>query len=120
MKLLLDENMSDPRLAARLRAQAHNPVLAGDAGLLSAADARVLSWAIVQAVPVLTRDYEDFTDMHDLIMTAGGHHPGVLVVRFDNDPRNNLTDRAIATAISKLEASGLPIPDRIHLLNQWR
>jgi hypothetical protein len=41
----------------------------------------------------------------------------VLVVRFDNDPRNNLTDRAIATAISKLEASGLPIPDRIHLLN---
>jgi predicted nuclease of predicted toxin-antitoxin system len=120
MRLLLDENMSDPRLAARLRAQAHHPVLTGDVGLLSAADARVLIWAIVQAVPVLTRDYEDFTDLHDLIMAAGGHHPGLLVVRFDNDPRNNLTDRAIVTAINKLESSGLPIPDRIHVLNQWR
>jgi hypothetical protein len=32
-------------------------------------------------------------------MAAGGHHPGVLVFRFDNDPRHNLTDRGIASAI---------------------
>jgi predicted nuclease of predicted toxin-antitoxin system len=120
MRLLIDENSGSPRLAARLLAQGHAPVLAADAGLLSAADARVLIWAIVQAMPVLTRDYDDFTDLHDLIMTAGGHHPGVLIVRFDNDPRNNLTDLSIITAINKLEASGLPIPDRIHVLNQWR
>ena len=30
---------------------------------------------------MLTRDSEDFTDLHDLIMAAGGHHSGVLVVR---------------------------------------
>ena len=41
MRLLLDENMSDRRLAARLRAQGHDPVLATDVGLLSATDARV-------------------------------------------------------------------------------
>jgi hypothetical protein len=69
---------------------------------------------------VLTRDAEDFQDLHDLIMAAGGHHPGILLVRFDRDPRHNLTDRGIATAISKLEASGVIIPDRIHVLNQWR
>ena len=95
-------------------------MLAIDVGLMSASDARVLSLAIAQALPVLTRDAEDFTDLHDLIMTAGGHHPGVLIVRFDNDPRHNLTDRAIASAISKLESSGIPIADQTHVLNQWR
>jgi len=120
MKLLLDENMSDLRLASRLQAQGHDPVLAIDVGLLSVSDARVFSLAIAQALPVLTRDSEDFTDLHDLIMAAGGHHPGVLIVRFDNDPRHNLTDRGIASAINKLESSGIPIPDRIHVLNQWR
>ncbi len=120
MRLLLDENMSDPRLAARLRAQGHDPVLATDVGLLSVSDARVMIYAIAQALPVLTRDSEDFEDLHELIMAAGGHHPGILIVQFDNDPRHNLTDRGMATAISKLESSGVPIRDQIHILNQWR
>jgi predicted nuclease of predicted toxin-antitoxin system len=120
MRFLIDENMSSPLLASRLRAQGHSPVLASDVGLLSVADARVLIWAIVQTLAVLTRDSEDFEDLHDLVMAACGHHPGILVVRFDDDPRHNLTDRGIAVAINKLEASGAPIPDRIHVLNQWR
>ena len=120
MRFLLGENLSDRRLASRLRAQGHDPILAIDDGLLSVADPRVLIWAITQAVPLLTRDHDDFEDLHDLIMAAGGHHPGILVVRFDNDPRQNLTDRGIASAINKLELSGIPIPDRIHVLNQWR
>ena len=78
----------------------------------------MLIWAIAQAVPVLTRDSEDFQDLHDLLMAADGHHPGMLVVRFDSDPRNKMTDRGIATAITKLESSGVPILDHIHVLNQ--
>jgi predicted nuclease of predicted toxin-antitoxin system len=120
MRLLLDENMSDRRLASRLKAHGHDPLLAPDVGLLAATDARVCAWAITQALPVLTRDSEDFSDLHDLIMAAGGHHAGMLIVRFDNDPRHNLTDRGIASAISKLESSGVPVLDRIHVLNQWR
>jgi predicted nuclease of predicted toxin-antitoxin system len=120
MRLLIDENISYPRLASRLQAHGHGPVLAGDVGLLSASDARVLIWAIAHALPVVTRDSEDFEDLHELILAAGGHHPGMLVIRFDRDPRHNLTDRAIANAINKLESSGVPIPDQIHVLNQWR
>ena len=120
MRLLLDENMSDRRLAARLRAQGHDLTLAADVGLLSASDARVLIFSIAQALPVLTQDSDDFEDLHDLVIAAGGHHAGILIVRFDNDPRHNLTDRGIATAISKLESSAVPIRDRIHVLNQWR
>jgi predicted nuclease of predicted toxin-antitoxin system len=120
MRLLLDEKMSDRRLASRLQAQGHEPVMTIDVGLLSVSDARVFSLAIARALPVLTRDSEDFTDLHDLIMAAGRHHPGVLIVRFDSDPRHNLTDRGVTTAIMKLELSGVPIPDRVHVLNQWR
>ena len=120
MKVLLDENMSDPRLAARLRASGHDPILAHDVGLLSVSDPRVLIFSIAERLPVLTRDSDDFEDLHDLVIAAAGHHSGILIVRFDNDPRHNLSDRGIATALSKLELSAVPTRDQIHVLNQWR
>lgn len=120
MRLLIDENMNSRRLAAVLLAAGHDVVTADEAGLVSVTDPRVLTWAIGESRPVLTRDHEDFAELHDLVRAAGGHHAGILVVRFDNDPRHNLTDRGIATALAKLETSGAPIPDRIHVLNHWR
>jgi predicted nuclease of predicted toxin-antitoxin system len=120
VRLLLDENMSDRRLAGRLQSAGHDAILVLDVGLLSSTDARVLAWAIGQGRPVLTRDHEDFADLHDLVLASGGHHPGLLVVRFDNDPSHNLTDRGIATALSNLEGSGLTLADQIHVLNRWR
>lgn len=119
MRLLIDENLSSQRLASRLLAQGHDPVLASNVGLLSVPDARVLIYAIAQALPVLTRDSQDFEDLHDLVMAAGGHHAGIMIVRFDNNPRHNLSERGIATAISKLGSSGVPLVDRIYVLNQW-
>ncbi len=65
MRVLLDENMSSRRLAARLQSAGHIAVLANDVGLVSVADARVLIWAVAHACPVLTRDHEDFTALHD-------------------------------------------------------
>ena len=46
--MLFDENMSDPRLAARHRARGHDPILAPDVGLLSATDPRMLIFAIAE------------------------------------------------------------------------
>jgi len=113
MRLLLDENMSDRRLASRLRALAHDPLLAVDVGLTSSSDPRVLIWAITQAVPVLTRDAKDFTDLHELIMAAAGHHSGVLIVCFDDDPRRNLTDIGESPVRStSLRRQALPSPIR--------
>jgi predicted nuclease of predicted toxin-antitoxin system len=120
MRILIDENLSHPRFASRLRSQGHDPILVDDAGLRSSADPRILIWAIGQSLPVVTRDYKDFEDLHDLIMAAGGHHSGILIVRSDNDPRNNMSDSQIGVAISKLEAAGVPIADHLHVLNQWR
>ena len=58
MKILIDENMSGRRLAARLQAAGHDVALAIDIGLLSVSDARVLTHAIGEGRPVLTRDHE--------------------------------------------------------------
>jgi len=77
----------------------------------------VLAWAVAQDRPVLTRDHEDFADLHDLVVAVVGHQPGILVVRFDNDPRHNLTERAIARAIGKLESSRVAVVDRVPVLN---
>jgi predicted nuclease of predicted toxin-antitoxin system len=120
MRILIDENMSNQRLGTRLQAAGHDVVLASDVGLLTVSDPRVLTWAVGQDRPVLTRDYEDFTDLHGLIMACGGHHPGLLIVRFDDDPRHNLTERGIVTAVKNLESSGISIPSQIHVLNHWR
>jgi predicted nuclease of predicted toxin-antitoxin system len=120
VRVLLDENMSSRRLAARLQSAGHIAVLANDVGLVSVSDARVLVWAVAHACPVLTRDHEDFTALHDLVSAVGGHHPGILVVRFDNDPRHNLTERTIAIALGNLESSGVVVADGIHVLNHWR
>jgi len=120
MRILIDENMISRRLATRLQAAGNDFVLADDEGLLSVSDARVMSWAVGQGRSVPTQDHGDFADLHGLIQACGGHHPGILIICFDNDPRHNLTYRGIVTAVGNLESSGVPLPDQLHVLNHWR
>jgi hypothetical protein len=49
-----------------------------------------------------------------------GHHPGILVVRKDNDPTRDLKAAGIVRAIRNLEAAGAPIADQYIILNHWR
>jgi hypothetical protein len=51
---------------------------------------------------------------------AQGHHPGIFVVRKDNNPKRDLNDAGIVRAIHKLLAAGVPIADQFHIPNQWR
>jgi len=120
MRILINENMSSPRLAAVLRGAGIDVAFSSHLGVRSQSDARVLTDAINQRRLVLTRDYEDYTDLHDLIVTSGGNHPGILVVRFDDDPTRNMSHRAICTAIGNLESAGVPIENQVHALNHWR
>ena len=69
---------------------------------------------------VLTHDYDDFKLLHDLVVLTGGHHPGILVVRRDNDPTRDMSPRAIVRAIQNLTAGETVIPDSFHVLNHWR
>ena len=69
---------------------------------------------------LLTRNARDFRLLHDLVRESGGSHPGILLLHFDNDPAHDLTPRGVATAVAKLESSGVEISNEVHVLNHWR
>jgi hypothetical protein len=68
----------------------------------------------------LTRNHDDFVDLHEVIQAAAGSHPGLLVVRYDNDPSRDMTARGICASISKLSGAGVPIKNQVHILNHGR
>jgi len=120
MRLYLDEDTAAALLVQFLRRGGHEVEVPADAGLLGEWDPIQLMHAIQEDRVMLTRNYEDFEDLHNLIDVAQGHHPGILVIRRDDDPRRNMSPRDIVRAIANFEAAGLPIADSYHILNHWR
>lgn len=93
----------------------------GDVGLAGNSDQAHLAHAIRNRRAILTRNVDDFKDLHDLVVAAAqGHHCGILVVLFDNDPRNNRSPGDIARAVRNLEKAGVPMADSYYELNHWQ
>ena len=120
MKIYLDEDSAAALLVALLQRAGHDVQTPADVGLLGEDDPIQLTHAIRDARVCLTHNADDFEDLDDLIMAAGGHHPGILTVRKDNDRKRDLRPPDIVRGITKLLASGLSITDNVHLLNHWR
>jgi hypothetical protein len=120
MKIYLDDDSADALLAKLLRQSGHEVQLPVDAGIAGAKDPIHLIHAIQQQAALLSRNHDDFLRLHQLVIASSGHHPGVLVVRFDNDKTRDLTQRGTALALEKLLASGSPIADNLYVLNHWR
>lgn len=120
MNLYLDDNRTDRALAGLLRSRRHGALLPADAGLAGASDVRHLTYAIRQNLVVLTADCDDFEDLHTLVQTAGGEHPGILLIHYDNDPTRDMRPKHIVAAIGKLERSGMDLANQIVVLNHWR
>jgi predicted nuclease of predicted toxin-antitoxin system len=87
MNLYADDNLLEKSLAAMLQKAGHQVTLSSDAGLARSSDARHLEFAIRTERVMLTKDYGDFEDLHDLVVTCGGNHAGIIIVRFDNDAK---------------------------------
>lgn len=120
MRLFLDEDSSVPLLATLLRKAAHDVQTTHELGRAGAPDPAQFLYALRQGRVLITRNHDDFEVLHELVREAGGHHPGVLVTRFDNDAARDFTARGIVVALGKLQASGLQVEDELHVLNQWR
>ena len=69
---------------------------------------------------MLSRNYDDFEKLHELIREAQGRHPGVLVIRSDGPKRHNMKHHDIVRALHKLEGAGVPIADTHLILNHWQ
>jgi hypothetical protein len=121
MRLYIDDDSVDAGLLRLLRRDGHDVQVPADVGLVGKTDQAHLAHAIRDCRAMLTRNYRDFEDLHDLVITAAtGHHEGILVVRYDNDPRNNMSPGDIARAVRNLENAGIPIADSYHELNHWQ
>ncbi len=120
MRIYHDDDSASRRLTLVLRNAGHEASTPADIGTSGAPDPVHLTRAIRDGRVLLTRNARDFTLLHDLIRASGGGHPGILLLHLDNDPTCDLTPKGIATAIAKLEASGTPISNELHVLNYWR
>jgi predicted nuclease of predicted toxin-antitoxin system len=120
MLLYLDDDSVRGILIRRLKAEDHDVLTPKDMGSSGEVDPVHFMCAIRTGHVLLTHDHGDFTVLHDLVLLAGGHHPGILVIRRDNDPTRDMSPGAVVRAIQKLTASNLAIPDAVHVLNHWR
>jgi hypothetical protein len=120
MRLYLDDDSASALLAALLRQAGHDVQVPADAGTGGKSDPEHLAHAARQTRTLLSKNYRDFELLHDLVMAVQGHHPGILVVREDNDRKRDLKPSGIVRALTRLLASGLPVVDTYHILNHWR
>lgn len=91
MNLYLDDDSTSTVLVRMLRAARHDVVLPRDVGNDGAKDPKHFSEAIQRGRVVLTQNYDDFKLLSDLVAHSAGHHPGVVAIRKDNDPRRDMS-----------------------------
>jgi predicted nuclease of predicted toxin-antitoxin system len=120
MHLYLDDDTADRRLVALLTHAVHVVVVPASVQLSGAPDTRHFIHAMRQALVLVTRNHDDFLDLHEVVQEAHGTHPGILIIRFDNDPRRDMTPRHSVTAIARLDSAGVPLENQVYILKHWR
>lgn len=120
MKLCLDEDTSWEVLVRQLRQAGHDVLTAAAANAIGESDAQQLTRAIELSRVFLSRNHDDFRELHMLIAAADGRHPGILMIRQDNDPSRDMSPKGIVNAIAKLSDSGIELTGQFVILNHWR
>jgi predicted nuclease of predicted toxin-antitoxin system len=120
MNLYLDDDMAGRQLVRRLSNAGHVVVVPAEVHLSGASDTRHMIHAIRQSLVLMTRNHDDFLDLHEVVQVAQGTHHGILIIRFENDPTRDMTPHQIAVAISYLETAEVPLANQVYILNHWR
>lgn len=76
MKVYLDDDTAAGVLVQLLTKAGYDVSIPRDANMVGADDPVHLTNAIREARTMLSGNHDDFEALHDLIMQAGGHHPG--------------------------------------------
>lgn len=120
MRLYLDDDTADRVLVALLRKAGHDVVIPVDLGMSGRRDPEHLLRCVQVGRVFLTYNYSDFVPIHALILGCSGTHFGLIVIRRDNDPRKDMTNRAIVSAIGKVEQAYSDLGNELVYLNDWR
>lgn len=93
-----------------------------DAGLVGHADEEHLRHAARHGLIVLTKNPQDFLDLHDAWRAAGHDHPGIFLVYQDNDVSRDMSDPDIVRAVANVEDvhGGGGIANEVFSLNQYQ
>lgn len=79
MRLLLDEHLS-PTIAQQLRSRGHDVLAVAEIGLRQQLDIEVMAWAVGERRAVVTANYQDFRRIHDVYLSRGDRHLGLVLV----------------------------------------
>jgi hypothetical protein len=116
----LDDDSTSGLLVQLLNRAEHDVRLPIQIGVVGRNDAVHLTHAVLESRVLLTYNHDDFEELHNLVGAVGGHHPGVLAVRRDNNPKRDLNEKGIVRALAKLLTAGVPVADQFTILNHWR
>lgn len=119
LNLYLDDCANSDLLADLLRQAGHTVVRPTEAGTSGIEDEAHLAYAKAHGLVLVTKDPDDFEDLHDLDQ----NHPGIFGVYQDNDVTRDMGPADIVAVIAKIEAAipqGYPIAGAFHNLNAWR
>ena len=97
--LYLDDDSVHSVLVRLHQNAGHDLRIPANLGLTGREDPVHFRFAIRENRVLLTSNYKDFHWLHELILEAKGHHPGIFVVRKDNNPKRHLTSVGIVRAI---------------------
>lgn len=120
MRFYLDDDTASAFLVKLLNQSGHDVQIPRDANTAGADDPVHLTHAIREDRVMLSGNHADFEALHDLILQARGHHPGIVVIRRDNDPRRDMTPRGVVQALRNISLAEVSLSDCFYVLNQWR
>ena len=102
LRLLVDEDTQSRWLVRLLRDAGHDVATVSELGLQGRPDPDVLARAIADDRMVLTRNVDDFRELH----MADANHSGIAGIFFDSDPSN----RRFVPLVERLELVGSRLP----------
>jgi hypothetical protein len=115
LKLLLDE-MYPPALAEALHSAGIEASTVAEQGLAGRADLDILTYAEAERYVLLTENVADFVRLAAERLTAGMHHPGVVIALSSRFSRRASGVPKIAKAIGEL--AEVQLQDRLVYLEQ--
>ena len=120
LSFYLDDCSDEDLLIRLLRRAGHTVTSPRQTGTVGWYDSDHLDYASRHDFTLITHNPRDFRDLHDIRHAQGLRHRGIILIYRDNDPSRDMTAADIVRAIERLMASGLPIDNNVHILNQWR
>ncbi len=113
--MLLDEDSQAKYLVNLLQVAGHDVMTVNTANLMHCPDLLVLDFARQNDRVLLTRNCDDFQELHQI----NSVHSGILAVYQDAEMSKNMNYQQIVKAIANLESIEYALENQFIILNQW-